>query len=256
MNKAIIGGTGVYNMAKDVTEKIVKTKYGDVTVDIAKINDEEIVFLQRHGKGHATPPHLVNYRANIQALKDLGIEYIYATVTVGSCNKDIKVGDVVVVNDFIDYTKNRINTFYDGNENGVAHTDMSNPYCENLREKFIETANKLDVKIRDKGVYVCTEGPRFETAKEIEIYSKQGGDLVGMTNVPEVVLAKELNLCYSAVGLVSNMCTGIESSNLAKDDISGNIKKAKENVIKIFLDVFKTNMTKDNCNCENAVLKL
>ncbi len=256
MNKAIIGGTGVYNMAKDVTEKLVKTKYGDVTVDIAKINDEEIVFLQRHGKGHSTPPHLVNYRANIQALKDLGIEYVYATVTVGSCNKDIKVGDVVVVSDFIDYTKNRINTFYDGNENGVAHTDMSNPYCENLREKFIETAEKLHMKIRDKGVYVCTEGPRFETAKEIEIYSNQGGDLVGMTNVPEVVLAKELNLCYSAIGLVSNMCTGIESSNLAEDDISGNIKKAKENVIQIFLDVFKTNLTKENCNCENAVLKL
>lgn len=256
MDKAIIGGTGVYNMAENVESRTVKTKYGEAFLDIASINGQEIVFLARHGKNHSVPPHLINYRANIMALKEFGVKYIYATVAVGSCNKSFNVSDVVLIKDFIDFTKSRVNTFYEGGEEGVIHTDMSSPYCSNLREKFKEEAKKLSLDIKGDAVYVCTEGPRFETASEIKMYSAYGGDVVGMTNVPEVVLAKELGMCYSAIGIVSNMCTGVMGSDMVVHDIVNSIEGKKELVIKTCLEVFNSKINQDNCSCNRSTIRL
>lgn len=256
MEKAIIGGTGVYNMASNVESRIVKTKYGEASVDIANINGEDIVFLARHGKTHSVPPHLINYRANIMALKELGIKYIYATVAVGSCNKSYNVSDVVIIKDFIDFTKSRISTFYEGGEDGVIHTDMSSPYCSNLRRKFNEEAHKLSLNIKGEAVYVCTEGPRFETASEIKMYSSYGGDVVGMTNVPEAPLAKEMGMCYSAIGIISNMCTGVMGAEMVVHDIVNSIESKKELVIKTCLNVFNTKLNQNNCTCNKSTIRL
>ena len=130
MEKAIIGGTGVYDIGEDSYVESVSTEYGDVEVDIVKINGEEIAFLPRHGKGHSVPPHLINYRANMKSLEKLGVKYIYATVAVGSMNENYAPGDIVVINDFLDFTKSRPITFYEGGEEGVIHSDMSDPYCK------------------------------------------------------------------------------------------------------------------------------
>lgn len=256
MEKAIIGGTGVYDIGGESYTKKVSTEYGEVEVDVVKIDGEEIVFLARHGKGHSVPPHLINYRANMMSLKKLGVKYIYATVAVGSMNENYAPGDIVVVNDFIDFTKGRPLTFYEGGKEGVIHTDMSDPYCKNLRKVFYEVAKDEQVSIKGEGVYVCTEGPRFETAHEIKMYKQLGGDIVGMTNVPEVVLAKELGMCYMSVGIISNWCTGMQPSGITVHDIAGAMEGKKELVTKLFIKALSQNLTQENCTCDKSLIRL
>lgn len=257
MEKAIIGGTGVYDIGAGSHTMTVETKYGNVEVDVAKIDGEEIVFLARHGKGHSTPPHRVNYRANMLALKQLGVKYIYATAAVGSCNEKYEPGDIAVIKDFIDITKARPLTVYEGEDNKVIHTDMSDPYCKNLRAKLHEAASEMGIQIKGgDAVYTCTEGPRFETAAEIKVFKNLGGDIVGMTNVPEVILAKELGMCYAAVGIITNWCTGMKKEEITLHNIQDALTENKEKVTKIFLKVFQGSLNQENCMCKNAVIEL
>ncbi len=253
--KAIIGGTGVYDASNDFRSKIVNTKYGQVEVDLVNIGGQDIVFLPRHGKDHSVPPHLINYRANIMALKELGVNYIYATGAVGSCNESYGPGDVVIINDFLDFTKVRPITFFEGGDEPVRHVEMSDPYCKNLREKFMSRAKDFDLDIKGQAVYVCTEGPRFESASEIKMYQKLGGDVVGMTSIPEMVLAKELGICYATVGIITNWCTGI-GGEIEVHDIKGAMDKNKEKMNKVFLKVFEEDLNKDNCSCSNSIIDL
>lgn len=255
MKKAIIGGTGVYDIGSGSKTKIVKTKYGNAEVDLVNINGEEIVFLARHGKKHTTPPHLINYRANMKALEELGVKYVYATAAVGSCNENYIPGDIVVIRDFIDFTKQRPLTFFEGGDEPVKHIDMSEPYCKNLRNKFYEAAKIELIDIKGDAVYICTEGPRFETESEIKMYKMFGGDVVGMTNVPEVVLARELGMCYAAVGIITNWCTGVKG-DITLHDIQGTLSANKEKITKVFLRVFSENLDQEQCNCKNASIKL
>jgi 5'-methylthioadenosine phosphorylase len=255
LKKAIIGGTGVYDAGSESSRKMITTKYGDVEVDILNIDGEEIIFLARHGKDHSVPPHLINYRANMMALKQIGVEFVYATAAVGSCNESYEPGDVVVIKDFLDFTKIRPTTFFEGGDEPVKHVDMSAPYCKNLREKFYDIAKEEGLEIKGDAVYVCTEGPRFETAQEIKMYKTLGGDVVGMTNVPEVVLAKELGICYATVGIISNWCTGM-TSEITLHDIEGAMKRNKEKVTEVFINIFKEDLTKDHCNCDSAIVEL
>jgi len=250
---AIIGGTGVYGTNYDSRIEKVKTKYGEVELDVMNIDGTEIVFLARHGKKHSVPPHLINYRANIMALKEFGVKFIYATAAVGSFNENFAPGDVVVIKDFVDFTKSRPMTFYDG-DNGVKHVDMSDPYCRNMREKFYRHAKELSLDIKGDAVYVCTEGPRFETTSEIKMY-KNFGDVAGMTSVPEVVLAKELGLCYASVGIITNWCTGI-SGEIAIHDIKGTMDKNKEKITEVFIRVFKEGLDQEHCSCKNSIIEL
>ena len=253
--KAIIGGTGVYDAGYKSYTKTINTKYGEVEVDLINIDGEDIVFLARHGKKHSVPPHLINYRANMMALKELGVKYIYATAAVGSMNESYKPGDVVVINDFIDFTKSRHITFFEGGNEPVRHVDMSDPYCKYLREMFYNHSKYIGLDIKGEGVYVCTEGPRFETAAEIRMYKNLGADVVGMTNVPEVVLAKELGMCYATIGIITNWCTGFKGE-ITLHDISGAIENNKELVTKVFLNVFKEDLNQHNCRCKNSIIEL
>ncbi|HYE80985.1 MAG TPA: S-methyl-5'-thioinosine phosphorylase [Clostridia bacterium] len=257
MDKAIIGGTGVYDIGEDSCTRKVETAYGSVEVDIADIAGEEVVFLARHGKGHSTPPHRINFRANMAALKQLGVKFIYATAAVGSCNDNYAPGDIVVFKDFLDMTKVRPLTFYEGEDGKVRHTDMSDPYCRSLRKRFLEAARELQIHVKGgDSVYVCTEGPRFETASEIKVYKMLGGDIVGMTNVPEVILAKELGMCYAAVGIVTNWCTGMKNESIALHDIQGSLAENKEKITKAFLRVFQGPLNQENCTCTEAIIEL
>lgn len=255
MAKAIIGGTGVYGLSDNSYSKIVETEYGSVEVDIVDLDNEEIIFLARHGRKHSYPPHLVNYRANMKALEKLGVTHVYATAAVGSCNENYAPGDVVMINDFIDFTKSRPITFYDGGD-GVKHTDMSDPYCMNLRNIFNEKAKEKNIDIKGNAVYVCTEGPRFETAMEIKMYKNLGGDVVGMTNVPEVVLAKELGMCYATIGIITNWCTGMKSDAITLHDIEGSVSKNKRIITETFIEILKGEISRENCMCDRAIIKL
>lgn len=253
--KAIIGGTGVYSAGHNKREEKVKTIYGQVNLDILNIEGEDIVFLARHGKSHSVPPHLINYRANMMALKEVGVNYIYATAAVGSCNDNYAPGDVVIITDFIDYTKVRPVTFFEGGNEPVKHVDMSDPYCKNMREKFTREAKNMDLDIKGNAVYASTEGPRFETASEIKMFKRSGCDVVGMTTVPEVVLAKELGMCYATIGIITNWCTGI-SGEIELHDIQGSVDKNREEITDICIKVFSQGLDKDHCNCGNAIIQL
>ncbi len=255
VDKAIIGGTGVYDAGGEGYSEKVKTKYGEVEMDILNIKGEEIIFLARHGKNHSVPPHLINYRANMMALKEMGVKYIYSTAAVGSCNENYEPGDVVVIKDFLDFTKSRPVTFFEGGEESVKHVDMSDPYCKNLRRRFCDFAKDQGLDIKGEGVYVCTEGPRFETAQEINMFKQLGGDVVGMTSVPEVILAKELGICYSTIGIISNWCTGM-SGEITLHDIQGVMEKNKEKITNVFIKIFLMGLDQSHCNCSSAILEL
>ncbi len=216
---AIIGGSGVYDPAllTNIREETVKTPYGSVRVKIGEYNGEEIAFLARHGEGHSVPPHKINYRANIWALYELGVERILSTSAVGSLNLDMKPGgDFVILDQLMDFTKTRHYTFYDGEESPhdrkfVAHVDFTEPYCPRAEES-------PDERRQGAGLYIpppreltpAWKGPRFETRAEIRALKILGGaDVVGMTQCPEAALARELEMCYASVAIVTNYAAGI-----------------------------------------------
>jgi len=217
----IIGGTGVYDPAimDDAQNKVVSTSYGDAMVTLGYFQGRPVAFMPRHGGDHSVPPHMINYRGNIEALYRLGVKRIIATAAVGSLNFDYKPGSIVVVDQFIDFTKSRIPTFFGGDERGVVHVDMTEPYCPELRRVLFEAASTTGTDVFERGTYVCTEGPRFETAAEIKMFKILGGDVIGMTTVPEGVLARELGICYSAVAIVTNFAAGISPGKLTHAEV-------------------------------------
>jgi 5'-methylthioadenosine phosphorylase len=238
---AIIGGTGVYNpdILSGVREEILENAYGQAKAAIGTYLGKEIVFLARHGATHSVPPHLVNYRANIRALKELGVKHVYATAAVGSLNEGMAPGSFVLVDQFLDFTKNRLSTFFDGGEMGVTHTDMTHPYSPELRKILAEAAKTLDITVHQSGTYVCTEGPRFETPAEIRMYRIMGGDVVGMTSVPEVVLAREAGLSYATVCMVTNFAAGISPNELTHQEVLEVMAQNGENLSNLMMETIK-----------------
>lgn len=251
---AIIGGTGVYDprILSDIREEVVTTVYGEAKLRIGTYGGEEVAFLPRHGSAHSVPPHLINYRANIMALKQLGVERIIATTAVGSTNPNMKPGDFVIIDQFIDATKGRPSTFFDGGEQGVVHTDFTEPYCPEIRGVLIEAAKELPITVHTTGTYVCTEGPRFETPAEIRMYAKLGGDLVGMTNVPEVVLAREIGICYATISMVTNFGAGISPTLLTHDEVLEVMAENAENLKKLVMSALKAIPAERGCQCGNT----
>ncbi len=232
---AIIGGSGLYEMSGLIEKRTasVKTPYG-IASDIVfgSMGGHRVAFLPRHGKQHAVPPHLVNYRANVWALKKVGVERIIATTASGSINPGMKVGELALLKQFLDFTKCRAHTFYEGGKSGIAHIDLSEPYCPEIRGTLLATAKAMKLKVHEKATYACTEGPRFETPAEISAYGKLGADLVGMTIVPECVLARELEICYAAIGIITNLGAGLSKERLSHAHVielmRGNLKIVQE----------------------------
>lgn len=253
MNKAIIGGTGVYKLFDDKRSIRTETKYGVAEIDIVTIEGQELAFIPRHGRNHTLAPHQLNYRANIQGLKDLGVQFIFATAAVGSCSERFRPGDVVVLRDFLDFTKNRASTFFEDGE-PVRHVKMHEPYCRKLTTTFLEMAREENLVVKGEAVYVCTEGPRFESSSEIRMYARMGGEVVGMTSVPEVVLAKEAGICYAAVGIVTNMCTGMSQGSMDSREINEAMGKNRSAVLRCCADVLRLPMAKTCCDAEDNLL--
>ena len=253
---AIIGGTGIYSpeALQGFEEKVIDTPYGPALCNIGELAGNQVVFITRHGVGHKTAPHKVNYRANIWALKSLGTEEIFATTAVGSLNPEMKAGHFVVCSNVLDFTKSRINTFYDTPERGVVHVDFSYPYCPCVRERVIRCLEKLDIPFHKEGVYVATEGPRFESAAEIKAYAMLGGDLVGMTNMPECILAREAEMCYSTCSIVTNMAAGISPTPLSHMEVVEAMGKSINNMNKLIAAFVNDNEpVVATCGCHTAL---
>lgn len=227
---AVIGGSGVYRLEllADARERRVDTPYGTVTLQVGRVGDLEVAFLARHGSGHALPPHRVPYRANVWALAAWGARWVVATHAVGSLRPELAPGHLVVVDQFIDQTRQRASTFFEGGPEGVVHVDLTSPYCPELRAAAATAAESVGWVVHRGGVYVCTEGPRFETPAEIRAFAAWGGDVVGMTGVPEVVLAREAGLCYASLALVTNYAAGLAGAPLTAEEVFALLERQRE----------------------------
>jgi 5'-methylthioadenosine phosphorylase len=248
---AIIGGTGVYDpkMLDNLSDFIVETRYGTALLAKGTYKGTEVAFLARHGTKHGTPPHKVNYRANIAALVKLGVKRVIATAAVGSLNETMPPGAMVLLSQFLDFTKCREGTFFDGGDAGVVHTDFTEPYCPSLNQMLVKAAKTEGLELLNGGCYVCAEGPRFETPAEIRAFKTLGGDLVGMTNVPEVVLAREAGLCYSTVALSTNFAAGISPTVLTHHEVLDVMAANVEKVRNLLARVIEMPEELFDCSC-------
>lgn len=230
----VIAGTGFYSLdaLTDPREVCVESAYGPASVVTGRWHGRDAVFCSRHGADHSIPPHLVDYRANIAALAELGVAEILAINVVGGIGHGC--GELVVIDDFLDYTKRRESTFFDGGTpEGVVHSDMTAPYDARLRETWIKAARAVGVEVFPTGIYACFEGPRFETRAEIRMARAAGATVVGMTGVPEVVLAREKDLPYAALCLVANAAAGESDEPITIEEIMAVIERGAQRVTAI-----------------------
>lgn len=208
----IIGGTGLTQLAnlKVTRRQLIRTPYGEPSgpLTFGEIACHTVVFIPRHGAGHTIPPHKVNYRANIWALHSEGVRNIVAVATVGGIAANLKPGDIVLPNQLIDYTHGRKNTYFDGDEQAVKHIDFTDPYCPKMRQICLDAAQRAGENLIDGGVYAAVQGPRLETAAEINRLERDGATLVGMTGMPEATLARELEMSYAVMCPVANHAAG------------------------------------------------
>jgi 5'-methylthioadenosine phosphorylase len=186
-------------------------------------------------------------------MKKIGVTHIIATTAVGSLNLDMKPGDFVLADQFLDFTKNRVTTFYEGGERGVVHVDVTEPYCSTLRNILHKAGRDMGIPVHAKGTYVCTEGPRFETPAEIKAFAKLGGDLVGMTNVPEVVLAREAEMCYATVSMVTNFAAGISAQPLTHGEVLDTMRDNTENIKRLVMAAIGQIDPDQDCPCRHAL---
>ncbi|HKX38683.1 MAG TPA: S-methyl-5'-thioinosine phosphorylase, partial [Burkholderiales bacterium] len=205
---AIIGGSGLTKLANlEVSRRLAaRTPYGDPSgaITCGKIGKSDVLFLARHGYGHTIPPHEVNYRANLWALKDAGADSVVSVASVGGIRNDIWPGAILLPHQVIDYTWGRPSTFFEGPGAPVNHIDFTEPYSRVMRARLLNAAAAAGERVTDGGVYAATQGPRLETAAEIHRLERDGADIVGMTGMPEAALARELALEYATIAVVAN----------------------------------------------------
>jgi 5'-methylthioadenosine phosphorylase len=252
---AIIGGTGIYdpNLFKETREVKVFTPYGSPSpfVSIGLLENRQIAFIPRHGRDHSIPPHKVNYRANIFALKQLGVQRIVSVSAVGSLREEMKPKDFAFPDQFIDRTKGRQDTFYDGPQ--VAHVSSADPFCPELRKILADSASKCRLAAHDSATYVCIEGPRFSTRAESKLFRQWGADLIGMTLYPECVLAREAEICYGTMAMVTDYDVWAEKP-VSNAEVAETMRENIENSRKLLLTTIQSIPKERNrCSCGNAL---
>jgi 5'-methylthioadenosine phosphorylase len=252
----IIGGTGVYDpgLLNDKREIKVYTPFGDPSdlITVGEYSGKKVAFIPRHGKSHRIPPHRINNRANIWALKELGVQRIIAPTAVGSMKYEYRPGDIAVLDQFIDFTKGRQYTFYDGGE--VCHISVADPFCPELRDIVVHHGKKLEYNIHTKATYVCVEGPRFSTRAESQFFRDVlNADIIGMTLVPECQLAREAEICYVSIATVTDYDVWANSPVSSKEIIeilSKNIEKTKKLIAEMIPTI---SVTRTKCYCADAL---
>lgn len=248
---AVIGGSGLEDLLGGFRRLHVGTPFGPAPIiSVGQVGREEVAFLPRHGPKHDLPPHKVNYRANLYALKQIGVERIIATNAVGGINSAYNPGDLAVPEDILDFTRSRATTFFDSAP--VTHVDVSKPYCPELRTVLIESAKAAKTKTWSNSILAATEGPRYETPAEIRMIRTLGGDIVGMTGAPEVFLARELEVCYSTLCFISNRAAG-QQEQLSAVEVMDIGRKVMPEMLHIIRKAVETAPIKRSCPCARAI---
>lgn len=259
---AIIGGSGVYSIEDlaDLQEIEIETPFGKPSgkIIVGEFSGKKVAFLNRHGPGHIYPPHIVNYRANIYALHKLGVKRIIAVNACGSLREDFVPEEIVILDQFIDRTKSRHSSFFEGKDKegefkGVCHISMAEPFCPDLRKRLIGAAENLGVLHKKSGTYICVEGPRFSTRAESLSFQKMGADVVGMTLVPEVVLAREMGICYTSLALNTDYdCWKTDRPPVSTEEILRVMKENVEKAKKIIFSAISGLSSDGACGCANS----
>ncbi len=250
----IFGGTGIYDsgLLETPQETDINTPYGKPsdTITVGMFKGRKIAFLPRHGKKHSIPPHMINYRANIWAFKELGITRIIAPSAVGSLKEEVKPGHFALPSQFLDFTKSREGSF-SGNGR-VIHISVADPFCPELQSSILDATNKQDFKVHNNCTYVCIEGPRFSTKAESKFYRTTGAEIIGMTLVPECQLAREAQICYASISTVTDYDVWAEKPVTAKEvleTLTNNVEGTKKILTELIDKIPKTR----NCSCAKAL---
>jgi 5'-methylthioadenosine phosphorylase len=250
----VLGGSGFYRFLDDVAEVAVETPFGPPSDQIAvgEVGGRGVAFLPRHGRDHSLPPHSINYRANLWALKQLGVTRVVSPCACGSLRADVPPGEFVVCDQLVDRTRGRADTFYDGPR--AVHVSFADPFCPELRRLAVGTGGDAGIGVHDGGTIVVIQGPRFSTRAESAFYTQQGWDVINMTAYPEAVLARELELCYVNVSLVTDYDVGLEGvPAVTTAAVVAILKENNERVQRLLLDLIPRIPAERTCPCATAL---
>ena len=251
----VFGGSGFYSFLEDVEHIEVTTPYGDPSGPIAlgDVGGRRVAFLARHGIKHQFPPHAINYRANVWALKDLGVTRVVGPCAAGSLKKDVKPGDFVVCDQLVDRTSGRKDTFYDGPL--TTHVSYADPYCPELRPLAIGTAQDLGIAVHDRGTMVAVQGPRFSTRAESLWYQQAGWEVINMTGYPEAYLARELEMCYVNVSLITDYDVGVdgEGEAVTHEEVLRVFNENNEKLRNLLFGLIPKIPSERSCPCSTAL---
>jgi len=250
----VFGGSGFYSLLEDPTEFKVDTPYGAPSSPVmyGEIGGRKVAFLPRHGKEHQLPPHMINYRANVWAMKELGVSRIIGPNACGSLQADVKPGDFVICDQFVDRTWGRKDTFYDGPT--TTHVSSADPYCPDMRAVAIAEAKKLGITVHEKGTVVVIQGPRFSTRSESKWFASQGWEVINMTQYPECYLARELEICYCNISLITDHDAGAEGAEPVSNDEVVRVFGENNDKVRALLHAMIPAMPDDRaCVCASAL---
>jgi 5'-methylthioadenosine phosphorylase len=252
----VIGGSGLYEMAgfRKAEDRLVKTPYGEPSgpYTIGELSGIEVAFLPRHGPAHRIPPDRINYRANIWGFRELGVERIISVSASGGINREYLPGEIVLLDQVIDMVQGmRPCTFYGKDE--VVHVDFTEPYCPELRQSVIEAGKKAGIGLRKTGTYICVNGPRLESRAEIRFFGMIGADVVGMTGMPETSLARELEICFAGLTVVTNYAAGISERKLTTVEVVEKMKESTERIKLLLRETLASIPGERGCPCREAL---
>jgi 5'-methylthioadenosine phosphorylase len=252
----IIGGSGLYTMAglADTREIQVKTPFGEPSdaIVLGTLEGKRVAFLARHGRGHRILPTEINFRANICAMKQLGVERIISASAVGSLQEDLRPGEFLIADQFVDRTKNRVSTFFGGGL--VAHVTFDKPTCGQVSSVLADASVKCGVKVHPRGTYVCIEGPQFSTLAEAHVHRQLRFEVIGMTNVTEAKLAREAELCYATIAMITDYdCWHPEHESVTGAQIIATLNQNAENAQKVLRASVRAMPEERNCKCGTAL---
>ncbi|MFP4498259.1 MAG: S-methyl-5'-thioadenosine phosphorylase [Vulcanimicrobiota bacterium] len=252
----VFGGSGFYSFLDNVQEVKIDTPYGAPSdnIALATLGDKKVAFLPRHAKSHSLPPHMIPYRANLWAMKSLGVKRIIGPCAAGSLKKEVEPGHFVLCDQFVDRTKGRIDTFYDGPT--TTHVSPADPYCPQLRKVAHKIGKDLGITIHKTGTMVVIQGPRFSTRAESKWFAQMGWSVINMTGYPEAYLARELEMCYVNISLITDYDVGLEGEDIppvSHEAVCRIFEENNEKVKKLLLEIIK-NMPEDyTCKCSEAL---
>jgi 5'-methylthioadenosine phosphorylase len=251
----VVAGSGFYEFrgVNVIETRTIKTPYGEPsdTFRVCEASETEFVFLARHGTPHHIPPHRINYRANIWGFREIGVERIISVNAVGGISPAVRPGDVVVPDQIIDMTHGRAATFYDGDD--VVHIDFTTPYCTELRGSILQAGKKSGAALGESGIYICVNGPRLESKAEIGHFARIGGDLVGMTVMPEACLARELEMCYAGIAVVTNYAAGIAAKKLTTAEVVDVMRASMDSIRSLVVHTLEGLPERRGCDCGEAL---